>query len=143
MQLQSLKLCKSVLPKDIKMPTATLAYPQYTHQQMRWRGLIPGTSCRYLLTFCQELHALARTATADCSRCQASKTRPSSVRSYISGRIFKSKNIEKITSSSKLCMLTIFPLSYRHSPNLSKNASESSLHLDKLVYSYVRVSFSL
>ena len=26
------------------MPTATLAYPQYTHQQMRWRGSIPGTS---------------------------------------------------------------------------------------------------
>ena len=35
---------KSVLPKDIKMPTATLAYPQYTYQQMRWRGSIPGTS---------------------------------------------------------------------------------------------------
>ena len=35
---------KSVLPKDIKMPTATLAYPQYTYQQMRWRGSIPSTS---------------------------------------------------------------------------------------------------
>ena len=35
---------KSVLPKDIKMPAATLAFPQYTYQQMQWRGLIPGTS---------------------------------------------------------------------------------------------------
>ena len=35
---------KSVLPKDIKMPVATLAYPQYTYQQMRWRGSIPGSS---------------------------------------------------------------------------------------------------
>ena len=35
---------KSVLPKDIKMPTATLSYPQYTYQKMRWRGSIPSTS---------------------------------------------------------------------------------------------------
>ena len=60
MQLKSLKLCKSVLPKDIKMATATLAYPQYTHA-------VAGIDPRYLLTFCQELHALARMATADCS----------------------------------------------------------------------------
>ena len=52
---------KSVLPKDIKMPAATLAYPQYTYKQMRWRESIPGTSW-----LSQELHALARTATADC-----------------------------------------------------------------------------
>ena len=57
MQLKSLKLCKSVLPKDIKMPTATLAYPQYTHHA------VAGIDPRNLLTFCQELHALARTAT--------------------------------------------------------------------------------
>ena len=51
---------KSMLPKDIEMPTATLAYTQYTYQQMQWRGSIPGTS-----RLSQELHALARTATAD------------------------------------------------------------------------------
>ena len=53
-------MLKSVLPKDIKMPAATLTYPQYTYQQMWWRGLIPGTSW-----LSQELHALARMAAAD------------------------------------------------------------------------------
>ena len=56
------ELHKSVLPKDIKMPAATLAYPQYTYQQMQWWGSIPGTSW-----LSQELHALAHTATTDCS----------------------------------------------------------------------------
>ena len=50
-----------VLPKDTKMPAATLAYPQYTYLEMQWRGLIPGT-----LELHQDLHALERTATADC-----------------------------------------------------------------------------
>ena len=54
---------KSMLPKDIKMPAATLAYPQYTYQQMRWREMIPVP-----LKLNQELHALACTATADCSK---------------------------------------------------------------------------
>ena len=53
---------KSVLPKDIKRSAATLAYPQYTYHQMRWRGSIPVP-----LELNQELHALARMATADCS----------------------------------------------------------------------------
>ena len=53
---------KSVLPKDIKMSAATLAYPQYTYQQMWWRESIPGP-----LELDQELHALQYTATADCS----------------------------------------------------------------------------
>ena len=45
-QLKSLKLLvhKSVLPKDIKMSAAALAYPQYTYLQMQWQGSIPGTS---------------------------------------------------------------------------------------------------
>ena len=49
---------KSVLPKDIKMPAATLAYPQYTYQQMLWRKSLPVP-----FELNQELHALARTAT--------------------------------------------------------------------------------
>ena len=28
---------KSVIPEDIKMSAATLAYPQYTYQQLRWQ----------------------------------------------------------------------------------------------------------
>ena len=57
---------KSVLPKDIKMPAATLAYSQYTYQQLRWQDwiMVP-------LELNQELHALARTATADCSSHQS------------------------------------------------------------------------
>ena len=62
-QLKSLKLCKSVLPKDIKMPTATLTYPPVHLSADAVAGIDP----QYLLTFCKELHALARTATADCS----------------------------------------------------------------------------
>ena len=32
---------ESVLTKDIKMPAATLDYPQYTYQQLGWRDSIP------------------------------------------------------------------------------------------------------
>ena len=53
---------KTVLPEGIKMPAATLAYPQFTYQQIQWQDLIPVP-----LKLNQELHALARTATADCS----------------------------------------------------------------------------
>ena len=56
-----------MLPKDIKMPAATLAYSQYTYHQMPWwdRSLVP-------LELNRELHTLARTATADSSRLLAS-----------------------------------------------------------------------
>ena len=57
----------SVLPEDTKMPTATLAYPKNTFQRLWWRDSIPVP-----LELNQELHALARTATADCSKILAS-----------------------------------------------------------------------
>ena len=44
---------KSVLPKDIKMPAATLAYPQYIYHQLRWQDSIPVP-----LELNQELYAL-------------------------------------------------------------------------------------
>ena len=53
---------KSVLPKDIKMSAATLAIPQYTYQQMRG-----GEWSQTPLELYQELNALGRTATGDCS----------------------------------------------------------------------------
>ena len=59
---------KSVLPKDIEMPAATLAYPLYTYQQMQWWESIPVP-----LELNQKLHALACTATADCSKFQLAR----------------------------------------------------------------------
>ena len=64
-QLKSLKLHKSVLPKDIKMSTAALSYPHGVHLSA---DAVAGIDPQYLMAFCQELHALARTATADCSQ---------------------------------------------------------------------------
>ena len=59
-QLRALKLHKSVLPKDIDcsacLPPVHLS-----------ADAVAGIDPQYLMTVYQELHALARTATADCS----------------------------------------------------------------------------
>ena len=63
-QLKSLKLCISpCYPKTLKYPLQHSLTPSTLIS--RCSG---GDESRYLLTFSQELHALACTATADCSK---------------------------------------------------------------------------